>query len=133
MNINTEKNLNMKNKLIKTIVLLSVIMTSCDRYYYDQWHIINNCDQAIYISITNTWNSVDTFSVNANTTLMFYEGEGITSPKGMVGGSFVKFEVTKDGIKSKVNYLDFNRWTYVIEEDKYHSKLYLPVNPEDFE
>jgi hypothetical protein len=123
----------MKNKLIKTIVLLSVIMTSCDHIYYNRLYVVNNCNQATHISITNTWDSVDTFSVNANTTLMFYEGGGITSPKGMVGGSFVKFEVTKDGIKSKVNYRDFNRWIYIEEENKYRSKLYLPVNPEDFE
>jgi hypothetical protein len=64
--------------------------------------------------------------------MMFDEGEGIITPKGLVEQSFVKFEVTKNGVKSKVNYRDFNRWIYV-EEDKYHSKLYLHINPEDFE
>jgi ribosomal protein L21 len=123
----------MKNKLIKAAVLLSIIMTSCDRYYYNQLYIINNCNEAIYISITDTWDNEDTFSVDANTTVMFNEGEGIATPKTIVEQSFVKFEVTKNGIKSKVNYRDFNRWTYVEKEDKYHSELYLLVNPEDFE
>jgi hypothetical protein len=123
----------MKNKLIKVAVLLSITMTSCDRYYYNQLYIINNCNEAIYISITDTWNNEDTFSVDANTTVMFNEGEGIANPKTMVERSFVKFEVTKNGIKSKVNYRDFNRWTYVEKEDKYYSELYLLVNPEDFE
>jgi hypothetical protein len=124
----------MKNKLIKTAVLLSVIMTmtSCDHIYCDQWYVVNNCDEGIYISITDE-RDIDTFSVDANTTFMFYEGEGIATPKSIVEQSFVKFEVTKNGIKSKVNYRDFNRWIYVEEGDKYHSKLYLHINPEDFE
>jgi hypothetical protein len=119
-------------KLIFTIAIIITLFVSCDKYYYNQLYIINNCDELIAVSITNTWNIVDTFSVQANTTFMFNEGEGITSPKGIIEKSFTKFEVTKNGVISKINYRNFERWIYQ-EEDKYHSKLFLPINPEDFE
>jgi len=64
---------------------------------------------------------------------MFDEGTGITTPKGIVEYSFVKFEVTKNGVMSKVNYRDFKRWICIEKEDKYHHEVYLPINPEDFE
>jgi len=119
-------------RIILTFVALSALFISCDKYYYNQLYIINNCNEVISVSITDTWNNVDTFSVEANTTFMFNEGEGITKPKMIIEYSFVKFEVTKNEVISKINYRDFKRWTY-IEKDKYHSKLYLPINPEDFE
>lgn len=121
----------MKN-IILTIVILSVLFTSCDKYYYNRLYIINNCDEPIIVSITDSRNNIDNFSVEADTTYMFDEGQGITSPKKMFEYSFVKFEVTKNGIKSKVNYLDFNKWIYIEKEDKYHSELYLTINSEDF-
>jgi len=120
-------------KLILIIVTLSVFFISCDKIYYNQLYIINNCDERINISITNTYDTVDTFSVDAKTTYMFDEGSGITSPKGIIERSFVKFVVTKNGVASKANYLDFGKWTYIEKEDKYHSEMFLPINSEDFE
>ena len=119
-------------KSILTIVILLILFTSCDYIYYNRLYIINNCDERIEVSITDTWNTVNTFSVDGNTTFMFDEGSGITSPKGIVEQSFVKFEVTKNGIKSKVNYRDFKKWIYIEKEDEYHSEVYLPINPEHF-
>ena len=121
------------NKLVLVSIMVSVLLVSCDKIYYNKLFIVNNCDEFVKISITDTWNTVDTFSVKANTTYMFDEGQGITSPKGIIERSFVKFEVTKNGISSKVNYRDFQRWIYMEKEDKYHSELYLHINPEDFE
>jgi len=117
-------------KLILAIVLL-VLCISCDKIYSGKLFIINNCEELINVSITDTWNNVDTFSVEANTTYMFEEGQGIATPKQVIKG--LKFEVTKNGVRSNVNYSDFSRWIYVETEDKYHSELYLPINPEDFE
>ena len=109
-----------------------IAIVSCDKIYYNRLYIINNCDESIGISITNTWNKVDSFSVEANITLMFDEGSGIMSPKGIIEEGFVKFDVFKNGVKSKVNYKDFNKWNCV-DKDKYHSDVYLTINPEDFE
>jgi hypothetical protein len=64
---------------------------------------------------------------------MFVEGGTIVSSKGIVEDHFLKFEVTKNGVKSKINYRDLNRWIQVAGIKKYHDKLYLPINPEDFE
>ncbi len=117
----------------KLILILFVLFISCDKIYYNQLYIVNNCNERVNISITDTWNNVDKFSVEANTTFMFNEGEGIAAPKGIVEHSFVEFEVTKNGVKSKVDYQDFGKWIYVEKENKYHSELYLPINPKDFE
>jgi hypothetical protein len=123
----------MKKVLILIIVTLGGVIISCDTLYYIQLYVINNCNEPIHVSITDTWDSVDIFSVDANSTHMFEEGQGITSPKGIIEGSFVKFEVTKNSKLSKVNYKDFNRWICIEKENKYSSELYLPINPEDFE
>ena len=121
-------------KIILVIVTLSVLYISCNKIYYNQLYIINNCEEFVNVSITDGWNNVDTFSVKANTTFMFDEGQGIASPKGIIeGGGIMKFEVTKNGVRSKVNYLKFERWIYVEKEDKYHSELFLHINPADFE
>jgi hypothetical protein len=118
-------------KLILAITLF-LLFLSCDKIYYNKLYIINNCEETVSVSITNTWDVVNTFSVEANTTFMYNEGQGILSPKKMVESSYVKFEVTKNGVMSKVNYRDFNKWIYIEKEDKYHSELFLHINPEDF-
>ena len=68
-------------KLILAIAILPVLFISCDTIYHNQLYIINNCDELVKISITDTWNNVDTFSVKANTTFMFDKGQGIASPR----------------------------------------------------
>jgi hypothetical protein len=120
-------------KIILTIEALFILFISCDKIYHNKLYIINNCNELINISLTDTWNKVDTFSVKANSTFMFDEGKGIMRPKGIIKQGFVDINIVKNGIKSKVNYQDFNKWVYVEKEDKYHSELYLPVNPKDFE
>ena len=118
----------MKKLILATV--LPILFISCDKIYSGKLFIINNCEDSITVSITDTWNNVRTFSVEANITYMFSEGQGIATPKEVIKG--LKFEVTKNGVRSNVNYSDFSRWIYVETEDKYHSELYLPVNPEDF-
>jgi len=118
-------------KLILIVATLFILFISCDPYYYNKLYIINNCEELITISITDTWNKIETFSVEAHTTYLFDEGQGIATPKGMIKG--LKFEVTKNGVRSNVNYSDFSKWIYIETKDKYHSELYLPINTEDFE
>ena len=120
-------------KKIVLIITSFFLLISCDEIYHSQLYITNNCNEPINVSITNSWNNVDTFVVDANTTFMFSEGQGITSPKGIVERSFLKFEVVKNEVKSKINYLEYNKWIYIEKQDKYHYELYLPISYEDFE
>ena len=120
-------------KFILYFLSLIILTVSCDKIYTNKLFITNNCEVPIHISITDTYNNVDAFNIAANSTFMFDEGSGIMSPKGVVEKGFVKFEVFKNGIKSKVNYKDFNRWYCIQGKDKYHSEIYLTINPEDFE
>ena len=116
-------------KIILTVISI-ITICSCDKIYRNQLYVINNCNEPIYMFITNTWGNIDTFMVEANATFMFDEGQGIASPKEMIEQSFVKLEITKNGILSNVNYRDFDRWIY--KENGHQSELYLMVNSEDF-
>jgi hypothetical protein len=114
-------------------IIFSLLLVSCDHFYYKKFFMINNCEELINVSIT-IWNGdVEQFDINAHETYLYYESDGITSPEGIIESSIKEIKIMKGGVESTTNYHDFNEWVYIKGADKFHSECYLYINPEDFE
>lgn len=117
------------------ILLSAVLFISCDKGFYEERYIINNCNEKIKVTITMWNNSEHNFSVDENSEFMWFQGKagyGVSPHSKITKEYMTNIIITKGNKISKIDYIDVNKWTIIKISDGVY-KSYLFVNPEDFE
>jgi hypothetical protein len=121
----------------KIIIFLSMsifITVSCDTIGYNEYTVINECDEAIVISVIRRNGEHKNFTVMAKSNSLFHRSDGGIPPKSpnSIESTFKQITITKNGKVSRKNYVDKTKWEYTDSSDTLR-KWYLTVTPEDFE
>ena len=129
----------MKRNII--LFITTLITVACDPLFHDDFIIKNNCDKTIDVHIVFYSNNDTVFQVEPFSEYLFYYDEWVGGHSDIekVNRIFKKINVTKNGVVSKINYVDYNLWLQKNVESSRHNfyytnvKYYLTINPEDFE
>jgi len=128
-----------KNKIILTILVLSVSFLCCDPSRYYDYFVTNKCNETIKVKISYTWKvpygKIESLNllIKPNTTYLIISFEDYQPLEDfMVEVYFKEILVTKENDTSKVNYVDKNIWRFE-PTSKIHSNSYLTIYPKDFE
>jgi hypothetical protein len=123
----------MKKKILYLILFNVFIFNACDRTMYYDYFIINNCIEEISVNILDYKDKHSHVYVNAYQTGFIYHGEDFsTLEEGIIVHFFKNIKIVKNGVSSKVNYIDKELQIFVSTSHD-HADVYLTVNPEDFE
>ena len=121
------------------IVLLLLLITSCDPPKYYNYFITNNCDEVIEVKIeVSQWGSPEIkiviLQINPDATQLIHSDEWFQPLDNSMVEYFFKrgIVITKGNDTSKVNYVNKDLWDFRITS-KNHANSYLTVKPEDFE
>lgn len=124
------------------IILLSFILTACDKESILDMYLKNNCNEELHIVVHRNYDDegVYRYIIPSNSVIQIGRSTLIhRRKKSEIPLLISKLDITKNGISIKINPLDTNRWVYeIITEYKlfkniHHSKVTLNINPEDFE
>jgi hypothetical protein len=87
---------------------LMVFIMSCDKVGYNNFTIVNNCNDEIAVSVIFFNDSIMEFVVMAKTEYLFHEsGGGIPAKSStLVEHAFKQIVITKNGKVSQKNYVD---------------------------
>ena len=128
-------------KQIYLCVFVSILLTSCDYNVTYDYYIMNNCNEEIIINIVDYKNIHSEINVGTNSEQCIYRG--ITFGTVPIEYFFKQIVVNKNGVNSKVNYVDNNLWTIrrstkyslwkVIRNTEFFEESYLTINSKDFE
>jgi hypothetical protein len=126
--INDYKNIDMKK-----ILIFVLFIVSCDTIGYNNYKLVNNCNEDITVSVILFDDKTINFNIKAKSEYFFYQSEGISHTNiRIVELAFKQIVITKNGNISQKNYIDKEKWRY-IDIDDTHREWSLSVNPEDFE
>ena len=127
-------------KIYCGILLLFVLMISCDHTYYHDFYMKNSCEESIEINLYYNERYAYPASGKPLTANFIIERDnckliGTESTIGTFDNIRYYFDsivIKKGKKKSNINYLDYSRWDSK-ENSKYETSSCLTINSEDFE
>ena len=119
-------------KKILILFLISLSLVSCDKIIYNDYVVINNCNEAITVSIILFNDTSINLSIETNSDSLFYSDEALSQTDNIVESAFKQISISKQGQISHKNYINKQSWQYK-DIDDIHRTWYLTVTPQDFE
>jgi len=121
------------------IMLMLMLIVSCDPPRYYNYHVTNSCNEEIMVKIEikkgrfGYETEPKITKINSNTTELIHSDEHWQPLDSKYVEYFLeKITITKGNDTSKVNYVDKDLWEFK-KTSKNHANSYLTVYPEDFE
>jgi hypothetical protein len=120
----------------KIIVLLSVLLTSCDMNKYIDFYVQNDCSQSVVVSVTGGVYKdrlqyiLDTIYPYSREHLYQYYDIFVFT-KSDIPYILQNMEITKNGNSLRYNPLDTTQWNFTYN-GKYNYEAVLTVNENDF-
>lgn len=120
-------------KKLLLIILLSVVVQSCDPIRYCRFYVVNKCNENIIVNVTylDGVNKKDTVKHNGQCSYVMIHHQPLRE-EHVLRIEFDTIIVERNSVYSHVNYMDNNVWEFE-ELDKFNWKATIIINDEHFE
>ena len=115
------------------LLVVTMIILSCDHPAYHDFYILNKADQSIVIEMVDSKFLKSSITVKPNSKELIYQGETINEVDDNEITYFItKIDIYKEGKKNCIDPLDYKHWKFE-KYSKYQATSILSIQTTDFD